>query len=168
MANDILSNGRLQENTVVQRTRNDRGKRGIVTSIVSLRKCQVNVCGTGDRDWFLLYDWFLWWCCAPRRGQISLLFIESKARTSFFRHFSPFALLCAAPDIAAIESRNWLLHRHYTRHEYSACKLLIEQELTKSNGHEYANYLKVRLCACLLIQLDRKSKIERIDTNDRQ
>lgn len=74
MANDIVSNGRLQENTVVQRTRNDRGKR--------------------------------------------------------------------APDIAAIESRNWLLHRHYTRHEYSACKLLIEQELTKSNGHEYANYLK--------------------------
>ncbi|XP_039305695.1 Bardet-Biedl syndrome 4 protein homolog isoform X2 [Solenopsis invicta] len=74
MANDIISNGRLHENTVVQRARNDRSKR--------------------------------------------------------------------APDIAAIESRNWLLHRHYTRHEYSACKLLIEQELTKSNGHEYANYLK--------------------------
>ncbi|TGZ54642.1 Uncharacterized protein DBV15_06141 [Temnothorax longispinosus] len=74
MANDIVSNGRLQENTVVQRTRNDRSKR--------------------------------------------------------------------APDIPAIESRTWLLHRHYTRHEYSACKLLIEQELTKSNGHEYANYLK--------------------------
>ncbi|KYM93702.1 Bardet-Biedl syndrome 4 protein like protein, partial [Cyphomyrmex costatus] len=51
-------------------------------------------------------------------------------------------LLNVAPDIAAIESRNWLLHRHYTRHEYSACKLLIEQELMKSNGHEYANYLK--------------------------
>ncbi|XP_014489483.1 PREDICTED: Bardet-Biedl syndrome 4 protein isoform X2 [Dinoponera quadriceps] len=47
-----------------------------------------------------------------------------------------------APDIAAIESRNWLLHRHYTRHEYNACKLLIEQELSKSDGHEYANYLK--------------------------
>ncbi|XP_025075758.1 Bardet-Biedl syndrome 4 protein [Pogonomyrmex barbatus] len=74
MANDVLSNGRLQESTVVQRTRNNRSKR--------------------------------------------------------------------APDIAAIESRNWLLHRHYTRHEYSSCKLLIEQELAKSNGHEYANYLK--------------------------
>ncbi|XP_011860397.1 PREDICTED: Bardet-Biedl syndrome 4 protein homolog isoform X1 [Vollenhovia emeryi] len=74
MANDILSNGRLRENIVVQRTRNDRSNR--------------------------------------------------------------------APDIPAIESRNWLLHRHYTRHEYSACKLLIEQELTKSNAHEYANYLK--------------------------
>ncbi|XP_036147474.1 Bardet-Biedl syndrome 4 protein homolog isoform X2 [Monomorium pharaonis] len=47
-----------------------------------------------------------------------------------------------APDIAAIESRNWLLHRHYTRHEYSVCKVLIEKELTRSNGHEYANYLK--------------------------
>ncbi|XP_050450351.1 Bardet-Biedl syndrome 4 protein homolog isoform X2 [Cataglyphis hispanica] len=74
MANDVLSNGRLQENTVVQRTRNDRSKR--------------------------------------------------------------------APDIAAIENRNWLLHRHYTRHEYSACKVLIEQELMKSDGHEYASYLK--------------------------
>lgn len=30
MANDVLSNGRLQENTVVQRTRNDRSKRGIM------------------------------------------------------------------------------------------------------------------------------------------
>ncbi|EFN70730.1 Bardet-Biedl syndrome 4 protein-like protein [Camponotus floridanus] len=74
MANNVLSNGRLQENTVVQRTRNDRSKR--------------------------------------------------------------------APDIAAIENRNWLLHRHYTRHEFSACKLLIEQELMKSDGHEYASYLK--------------------------
>ncbi|XP_031774161.1 Bardet-Biedl syndrome 4 protein homolog isoform X2 [Apis florea] len=48
-----------------------------------------------------------------------------------------------APEISAIESNNWLLHRHYTRHEYKTCKILIDQELTKSNGHnEYANYLK--------------------------
>lgn len=69
------------------------------------------------------------------------------------RHFCiiSYHWFCVAPDIAAIESRNWLLHRHYTRHEYSACKLLIEQELTRSNGHEYANYLKVR--AGLLVQL---------------
>lgn len=33
MANNVLSNGRLQENTVVQRTRNDRSKRGIVNII---------------------------------------------------------------------------------------------------------------------------------------
>lgn len=47
-------------------------------------------------------------------------------------------------EIPAIESKNWLLHRHYTRHEYKTCKILINQELTKSNGHnEYANYLKV-------------------------
>ncbi|XP_043507677.1 Bardet-Biedl syndrome 4 protein homolog isoform X1 [Frieseomelitta varia] len=46
-------------------------------------------------------------------------------------------------EIPAIESKNWLLHRHYTRHEYKTCKILIDQELTKSNGHsEYANYLK--------------------------
>ncbi|XP_061930588.1 Bardet-Biedl syndrome 4 protein homolog isoform X2 [Apis cerana] len=48
-----------------------------------------------------------------------------------------------APEIPAIESNNWLLHRHYTRHEYKTCKILIDQELIKSNGHnEYANYLK--------------------------
>ncbi|XP_076666585.1 Bardet-Biedl syndrome 4 isoform X1 [Andrena cerasifolii] len=48
-----------------------------------------------------------------------------------------------APEIPAIESNNWLLHRHYTRHEYKTCKTLIDQELTRSTGHnEYANYLK--------------------------
>lgn len=63
----------------------------------------------------------------------------------FLTVFSSSSLyLHVAPDIAAIENRNWLLHRHYTRHEYSACKLLIEQELMKSDGHEYASYLKVR------------------------
>ncbi|XP_015126742.1 Bardet-Biedl syndrome 4 protein [Diachasma alloeum] len=46
-------------------------------------------------------------------------------------------------DIPAIECRNWLLHRHYTRHEYKISKYLIDQELTNSNGHnEYASYLK--------------------------
>ncbi|CAL7949917.1 unnamed protein product [Xylocopa violacea] len=48
-----------------------------------------------------------------------------------------------APEIPAIESNNWLLHRHYTRHEYRTCKILIDRELTRWNGHnEYANYLK--------------------------
>ncbi|XP_076234859.1 Bardet-Biedl syndrome 4 [Calliopsis andreniformis] len=48
-----------------------------------------------------------------------------------------------APEIPAIESNNWLLHRHYTRHEYKTCKILIDQELMRSNGHnEYASYLK--------------------------
>ncbi|XP_043276787.1 Bardet-Biedl syndrome 4 protein [Venturia canescens] len=48
-----------------------------------------------------------------------------------------------APDIPAVENRNWLLHKYYTRHEYRICKTLIEEELVKSNGHnEYANYLK--------------------------
>ncbi|XP_017879614.1 Bardet-Biedl syndrome 4 protein homolog isoform X1 [Ceratina calcarata] len=47
-----------------------------------------------------------------------------------------------APEIPAIENNNWLLHRHYTRHEYKTCKILIDQELKRSNGHnEYANYL---------------------------
>ncbi|XP_076165097.1 Bardet-Biedl syndrome 4 [Ptiloglossa arizonensis] len=76
MANNILSNGRIQQQmTVSQRSRSDKGKK--------------------------------------------------------------------APEIPAIESNNWLLHRHYTRHEYKTCKILIDQELSRSNGHnEYANYLK--------------------------
>ncbi|XP_006614029.1 Bardet-Biedl syndrome 4 protein homolog isoform X1 [Apis dorsata] len=76
MTNNIFSNGRIQQQTIVsQRLRNDKGKK--------------------------------------------------------------------APEIPAIESNNWLLHRHYTRHEYKTCKILIDQELIKSNGYnEYANYLK--------------------------
>ncbi|XP_043582982.1 Bardet-Biedl syndrome 4 protein homolog isoform X1 [Bombus pyrosoma] len=76
MANNILSNGRIQQQaTVSQRLRNDKGKKAL--------------------------------------------------------------------EISAIESNNWLLHRHYTRHEYKTCKILIDQELTRSNGYnEYANYLK--------------------------
>ncbi|XP_078035083.1 Bardet-Biedl syndrome 4 [Augochlora pura] len=76
MANNILSNGRIQQQmTAPQRLRNDKGKK--------------------------------------------------------------------APEVPAIECNNWLLHRHYTRHEYKTCKSLIDQELLNSNGHnEYANYLK--------------------------
>ncbi|XP_012150185.1 Bardet-Biedl syndrome 4 isoform X2 [Megachile rotundata] len=76
MANNILSNGRIQQQgTIAQRLRSDKGKK--------------------------------------------------------------------APEIPAVESNNWLLHRHYTRHEYKTCKILIDQELFRSNGHnEYANYLK--------------------------
>ncbi|XP_060826972.1 Bardet-Biedl syndrome 4 protein isoform X1 [Bombus pascuorum] len=76
MANNVLSNGRIQQQaTVSQRLRNDKGKKAL--------------------------------------------------------------------EISAIESNNWLLHRHYTRHEYKTCKILIDQELTRSNGYnEYANYLK--------------------------
>ncbi|XP_046813929.1 Bardet-Biedl syndrome 4 protein homolog isoform X1 [Vespa crabro] len=75
MANNALSNGRIQQPTVSQRLRDDRTKKVV--------------------------------------------------------------------DIPSIEIRNWLLHRYYTRREYRICKILIEEELAKSNGHnEYANYLK--------------------------
>lgn len=53
-------------------------------------------------------------------------------------------MLTLVADIQAIEHCNWLLHRHYTRHEYKITKILIDFELKISNGHnEYANYLKV-------------------------
>ncbi|XP_043505596.1 Bardet-Biedl syndrome 4 protein homolog [Polistes fuscatus] len=75
MANNALSNGRIQQPTVSQRLRDDRTKKVV--------------------------------------------------------------------EIPSTEIRNWLLHRHYTRREHKICKILIEEELTKSNGHnEYANYLK--------------------------
>ncbi|XP_058796694.1 Bardet-Biedl syndrome 4 protein isoform X2 [Phymastichus coffea] len=49
----------------------------------------------------------------------------------------------APPEIPAVESRNWLLHKHYTRHEFQICKTLIEQELEKWGGlAEYPHYLK--------------------------
>ncbi|XP_034937522.1 Bardet-Biedl syndrome 4 protein isoform X2 [Chelonus insularis] len=47
------------------------------------------------------------------------------------------------PDLLAIESHNWLLHRHYTRHEYLLTKKLIDYELARfDNKNEYASYLK--------------------------
>lgn len=61
--------------------------------------------------------------------------------------FSQFILMKnnnQVPDIPPIENRNWLLYRHYVRHEYKICQKLIEEELAKSYNHnEYANYLKV-------------------------
>ncbi|KAJ8673503.1 hypothetical protein QAD02_004765 [Eretmocerus hayati] len=49
----------------------------------------------------------------------------------------------APKEIPAVETINWLLHRHYSRNEYEKCKALIEAELNKHNGRcEYPNYLK--------------------------
>ncbi|KAG7203012.1 hypothetical protein KM043_010140 [Ampulex compressa] len=105
MANNALSNGRIQQATVSERLRNDKGKK-------VPDHCRPN----------LLRG-------AALHGPVVRKLAEPCAFT---------------PDIPAIESHNWLLHRHYTRHEYKLCKILIEAELANSNGHgEYANYLKI-------------------------
>ncbi|XP_075215082.1 Bardet-Biedl syndrome 4 isoform X1 [Lycorma delicatula] len=45
-------------------------------------------------------------------------------------------------EFPPVESRNWLIHSRYVRKEYEICKLLIADELEKSNGYnEYANYV---------------------------
>ena len=51
-----------------------------------------------------------------------------------------------APELHAVEGRNWLLHRHYTRKEFGICKILIQEELERTQGkHEYANYIQVAI-----------------------
>lgn len=43
-----------------------------------------------------------------------------------------------------MENRNWLIHLHYSRKEFGICKILLQEELEKSNGMcEYANYVQV-------------------------
>lgn len=50
--------------------------------------------------------------------------------------------IVAVPDMPAVETQNWNIHKHYVRHEYELCKNLINHELQNSNGtNEYANYL---------------------------
>ncbi|XP_034237387.1 Bardet-Biedl syndrome 4 protein homolog isoform X1 [Thrips palmi] len=48
-----------------------------------------------------------------------------------------------APELQAVEGRNWLLHRHYSRKEFGICKILVQEELERTRGkHEYANYIQ--------------------------
>ena len=46
-----------------------------------------------------------------------------------------------------LERRNWLIHLHYTRKEFDACKSIIRSQLDETRGMcEYANYIQVRDC----------------------
>jgi len=52
--------------------------------------------------------------------------------------------LCLVPELPLLESRNWLIHLHYSRKEFGICKILLQEELERSNGMcEYANYVQV-------------------------
>ena len=42
-----------------------------------------------------------------------------------------------------LERRNWLIHLHYTRKEFDACKSIIRSQLDETRGMcEYANYIQ--------------------------
>ena len=44
-----------------------------------------------------------------------------------------------------LERRNWLIHLHYTRKEFDACKSIIRSQLDETRGMcEYANYIQGR------------------------
>lgn len=48
------------------------------------------------------------------------------------------------PELPLLENRNWLIHLHYSRKEFGICKILLQEELEKSNGMcEYAHYVQV-------------------------
>merc|ERR1719319_947972 len=48
-----------------------------------------------------------------------------------------------APELPALERRNWLIHLHYVRREYEVCKRIIKQQLAESHSMcEYANYVQ--------------------------
>ena len=45
-----------------------------------------------------------------------------------------------------LERRNWLIHLHYTRKEFDACKSIIRSQLDETRGMcEYANYIQVNI-----------------------
>ncbi|XP_019388831.1 PREDICTED: Bardet-Biedl syndrome 4 protein isoform X2 [Crocodylus porosus] len=47
------------------------------------------------------------------------------------------------PELPILERRNWLIHLHYVRKDYDACKMIIKEQLQESHGMcEYAVYVQ--------------------------
>ena len=56
-----------------------------------------------------------------------------------------FGARLSAPELPTLERRNWLIHLHYTRKEFDACKSIIRSQLDETRGMcEYANYIQVK------------------------
>ncbi|NP_001346487.1 Bardet-Biedl syndrome 4 protein homolog isoform 2 [Mus musculus] len=48
-----------------------------------------------------------------------------------------------APDFPIVEKQNWLIHLHYIRKDYEACKAVIKEQLQETQGLcEYAIYVQ--------------------------
>ncbi|XP_036592174.1 Bardet-Biedl syndrome 4 protein isoform X4 [Trichosurus vulpecula] len=51
-----------------------------------------------------------------------------------------------APEFPIVEKQNWLIHLHYIRKDYAACKALIKEQLKETQGLcEYAIYVQALL-----------------------
>jgi hypothetical protein len=52
------------------------------------------------------------------------------------------SLVPKGPKLPSLDGLNWLLHLHYTRKDFKACKEIIKEQLASSNGMcEYALYV---------------------------
>ncbi|KAF6350847.1 Bardet-Biedl syndrome 4 [Rhinolophus ferrumequinum] len=48
-----------------------------------------------------------------------------------------------APEFPILEKQNWLIHLHYIRKDYEACKAVIKEQLQETQGLcEYAIYVQ--------------------------
>lgn len=66
---------------------------------------------------------------------------ETKNQSKTFINEQAFYFL--APELPVIERRNWLLHHHFLRQEWDACKALIKEQLDETRGScEYASFIK--------------------------
>ena len=69
-------------------------------------------------------------------------------RNIFWKFFPtiPCPARVSAPELPTLERRNWLIHLHYTRKEFDACKSIIRSQLDETRGMcEYANYIQGRI-----------------------
>ncbi|XP_027703208.1 Bardet-Biedl syndrome 4 protein isoform X4 [Vombatus ursinus] len=56
---------------------------------------------------------------------------------------SNFQHIYLAPEFPILEKQNWLIHLHYIRKDYAACKALIKEQLQETQGLcEYAIYVQ--------------------------
>ncbi|XP_056654265.1 Bardet-Biedl syndrome 4 protein isoform X1 [Monodelphis domestica] len=56
---------------------------------------------------------------------------------------SNFQRITLAPEFPVLEKQNWLIHLHYIRKDYAACKALIKEQLQETQGLcEYAIYVQ--------------------------
>ena len=56
-----------------------------------------------------------------------------------------------APELVAIEKRNWQIHLYYIKRDFDSCKKIIKEQLDDTRGMcEYANYVQVILCTNLV------------------
>uniref|UniRef100_A0A8C9LKX7 Uncharacterized protein n=1 Tax=Piliocolobus tephrosceles TaxID=591936 RepID=A0A8C9LKX7_9PRIM len=63
-----------------------------------------------------------------------------------------FVKICyLAPEFPILEKQNWLIHLHYIRKDYEACKDIIKEQLQETQGLcDYAIYVQGKTLVFLL------------------